>query len=67
MSLYLYSLCCVRVCQPERTEAFVAAIAGTYANSDMAGFASRSPACRRAENTETSGKDFLIAGRPVVA
>ncbi len=47
-TLHLCSLCCVCVWRSKRVEACVAAIAGTYASTDMAGESARSPARRGA-------------------
>ena len=44
----------------------MAAVAGAYADSDMAGAAPDPQRVKGPEFAETSGKDFLIAGRPAV-
>src|ERR1700729_3854755 len=52
------SLYCVWILQSKRTAACVAAIAGTYADTDMAGSGSRSAACTGAREHGDVGKRF---------
>src|ERR1700722_7399009 len=57
-AVVICSLCCVWILQSKRTAACVAAIAGTYADTDMAGSGSRSAACTGARKHGVVGKRF---------
>src|ERR1700722_7210330 len=57
-AVVICSLCCVWILQSKRTAACVAAIAGTYADTDMAGSGSRSAACTGTRKHGDVGKRF---------